>query len=211
MIILSFISNGPSLSSQVARALYDTPLHSVFSLNITKHISALDLDDDDNIVDSDDVDLGNSDEVLKWLVKNIDKWKTENKVLFNHIDGLNLLPIFAKMFNQVFTQISFLKTKLTSGKYKEEHLSDFACRFEYIVNNAALIQLNDVKVVLANTAQTNNYNTLRNNKEFFSSDKTITRNISAVKNSEHENSELANLFLQCIINASNFPDECINK
>ncbi|UOE89836.1 hypothetical protein LTQ02_04820 [Vibrio splendidus] len=198
LIILSFISNGPNLPFQVARALYDTPLHSVFSLNITKHISALDLDDDDNIVDSDDVDLGNSDEVLKWLVESIDKWKSENKVLFNHIDGLSLLPIFAKMFNQVFTQISFLKTKLTSGKYKEEHLSDFACRFEYIVNNAALIQMNDVKAVLANTAQTNNYNTLRNNKEFFSSDKTITRNISAVKNSEHENSEVANLFYNAL-------------
>lgn len=198
LIVLSFISNGPNLSSQVARALYDTPMHSVFSLNITKHISALDLDDDDNIVDSDDVDLGNNDEVLKWLVESIDSWKSENKVLFNHVDGLSLLPIFAKMFNQVFTQISFLKTKLTNGKYKEEHLSDFACRFEYIVNNAALIQMNDVKVVLANTAQTNNYNTLRNNKEFFSSDKTITRNISAVKSSEHENSELANLFYNAL-------------
>lgn len=198
LIILSFISDGSNLQSQIARALYDTPLHSVFSLNITKHISASDLDDDDNIVDSDDVDLGNTDEVLNWLVESINKWKSENKVLFNHVDGLNLLPIFAKMFNQVFTQISFLKTKLTSGKYKEEHLSDFACRFEYIVNNAALIQMNDVKVVLANTAQTNNYKTLRNNKDFFSSDKTITRNISAVKNSEHENSELANFFYNAL-------------
>ncbi|MEQ3493090.1 hypothetical protein [Vibrio sp. SSH13-20] len=198
LIVLSFVSDGHSLSSQLTRCLYDTPMHSVFSLNITKHISALDIDDDENIVDSDDVDLGNGDEVLSWLIESVDRWKSDNKVFFDSVDGLNLLPIFAKMFNQVFTQISFLKSKLTNKNYKEEHLSDFACRFEYIVNNAALIQMNDVKVVLANTAQTNNYNTLRNNKEFFSSDKTITRNISAVKSSEHENSEFANLFYNAL-------------
>ncbi|WP_146491450.1 hypothetical protein [Vibrio sp. T20] len=198
LIILSFISVGPNLQSQLARALYDTPLHSVFSLNITKQISELELDDDDSIVDNYDVGLGSNDEVLEWLVGSIERWKTENEAFFSHIDGLNLLPIFAKMFNQVFTQISFLKTKLTSGKYKEEHLSDFACRFEYIVNNAALIQMNDVKVVLANTAQTNNYDTLRNNKKFFKSNNTISRNISAVKSSEHENAELANLFYNAL-------------
>ncbi|RIW05829.1 hypothetical protein [Vibrio harveyi] len=198
MIILSFISAGPNLQSQLARALYDTPLHSVFSLNITKQISELDLDDDDGIVDNYDADVGNNDEVLEWLVGSIERWKTENKTFFNRVDGLNLLPIFAKMFNQVFTQISFLKTKLTSRKYKDEHLSDFACRFEYIVNNAALIQMNDVKVVLANTAQTHNYDTFRNNKKFFKSNNTIARNISAVENSEHENAELANLFYNAL-------------
>lgn len=200
LIVLSFISNGSNLSTQVARALYDTPMHSVFSLNITKHINTLEPDDDDHIVDGDgdDVDLENTDEVLKWLVEAVNSWKSENIKLFNLIDGLSLLPIFAKMFNQVFTQISFLKTKLTNEKYKEEYLSDFACRFEYIVNNAALIQMNDVKVVLANTAQTNNYSTLRNNKEFFGYDNTITRNISAVKISVHKNSELANLFYNAL-------------
>ncbi|MDG2825331.1 hypothetical protein P7M50_25605, partial [Vibrio parahaemolyticus] len=117
---------------------------------------------------------------------------------FDKIDQLSLLPIFAKMFNQVFTQISLLKTKVTNEKYKDEHLSDFACRFEYIVNNAALIQMNDVKVVLANTAQTDNYTTLRNNEVFSRVDKTITRNISEVKNSEHKNSALANLFYNAL-------------
>lgn len=198
LIVLSFISDGFSLSTQVAKALYDTPLHSVFSLNITKHINTLELDDDEHIFGGSDVDIENTDEVLKWLVEAINIWKSENKDLFNLIDGLSLLPIFAKMFNHVFTQISFLKTKLTNENFKEEHLSDFACRFEYIVNNAALIQMNDVKVVLANTAQTDNYSTLRNTKEFLAYDKTITRNISYVKNSNHKNSELANLFYNAL-------------
>ncbi|TNZ54435.1 hypothetical protein CGK45_24000, partial [Vibrio parahaemolyticus] len=64
--------------------------------------------------------------------------------------------------------------------------------------DAALIQMNDVKVVLANTAQTDNYTTLRNNEVFSRVDKTITRNISEVKNSEHKNSALANLFYNAL-------------
>ncbi|WP_338727916.1 hypothetical protein V8687_08805 [Shewanella baltica] len=198
LIVLSFISNGINLSSQVARILNGAPLHSVSSLNITKQISALGLDDDDDIVGSDNVDFGDNDDTLQWLVGSISDWKSKNKMFFSHVDGLNLLPIFAEMFNQVFTQISFLKTKLTNDRYKEEHLSDFACRFEYILNNAALIQMNDVNVVLANTAQTSNYNTLRDNKKFNSYDKTIRRNIIEVENSEHKNADLANLFYHAL-------------
>ncbi|MEI8614907.1 hypothetical protein P4S54_15055 [Shewanella sp. PP-He15 brown] len=195
LIVLSFISNRIYLPSQIERILNSTPLHSVFSLNITKQISALGLDDDD---DDDDDDVGGNDETLQWLIGSVSEWKDKQKDFFSQVDGLNLLPIFAKMFNQVFTQISFLKAKLINDKYKEEHLSDFACRFEYILNNAALIQMNDVNVVLANTAQTSNYNTLRDIKKFNSHDKTIRRNIIEVENSEHKNADLANLFYHAL-------------
>ncbi|MDG2747122.1 hypothetical protein P7M10_13455 [Vibrio parahaemolyticus] len=196
LIVLSFISNGINLSSQISRIMNDVPMHSVFSLNSTKHIGSL--KSDDPIVDSDDIELDDNKKTSRWLSVAIKKWHSDNNDFFDKIDQLSLLPIFAKMFNQVFTQISLLKTKVTNEKYKDEHLSDFACRFEYIVNNAALIQMNDVKVVLANTAQTDNYTTLRNNEVFSRVDKTITRNISEVKNSEHKNSALANLFYNAL-------------
>ncbi|HGS4463377.1 TPA: hypothetical protein ACMDOB_003251 [Vibrio metschnikovii] len=202
LIVLSFISNnGTSLTSQIVRIMNDAPMHSVFSLNSTKHIGSL--KSDDAIIDNDDMEMGDIElddnkKTSKWLSDAIKKWHSDNKDFFDKIDQLSLLPIFAKMFNQVFTQISLLKTKVTSEKYKDEHLSDFACRFEYIVNNAALIQMNDVKVVLANTAQTDNYTTLRNNELFSRVDKTITRNLSEVKNSEHKNSSLANLFYNAL-------------
>lgn len=196
LVVLSFISTGINLPSQVARIMNDVPMHSVFSLNSTKRIGSS--KSDDPIADGDGVELDGNEETSKWLSVAINDWQANNSEFFDNIDNLDLLPIFAKTFNQVFTHISFLKSKLASKDYEEEHLSDFACRFEYIFINSALIQMNDVKAVLANTAQTSNYSTLRNNESFFSYDKTITRNISAVKSSEHKNAELANLFYNAL-------------
>ncbi|MEZ8237536.1 hypothetical protein AB6C73_03610 [Vibrio splendidus] len=195
LIVLSFISNEINFTDQVSKILNDTPMHSAFSLNSTKRIGELeDVNEENNHYGS----FESNDITLKWFVESIQKWKKENVTFFRNIDCLNLLPVFSKIFNQVFTQMSFLKSKVSNEKYKDEHLSDFACRFEYTFINSALIQMNDVRAVLANTAQTDNYATLRDNEVFFRVDKTITRNISAVKNSEHKNSELANLFYHAL-------------
>ncbi|KIP75167.1 hypothetical protein SN10_08695 [Vibrio harveyi] len=203
LIVLSFLSTGINLQSQIAKIMNDTPLHSVFALNSTKHIGVSTPEDEDTTSDesimiSEEIKLGDNKSIDTWLSIAINDWQATHSDLFDKIDNLELLPIFAKIFNQVFTQISLLKSKLGHRNYKDEHLSDFACRFEYIFINSALIQMNDVKAILANTSQTSNYEIFRDNDIFNSRDKTITRNKSFVEQSEHENAELAKIFCKAL-------------
>lgn len=197
LVVLSFISEGINLKSQIQQIMNDTPLHSVFALNSTKHIGTS-ISDDDSMMREENIEFARDEDTGIWLSIAINDWKATHSELFDQIDNLELLPIFAKIFNQVFTQVSLLKSKLEHGNYQDEHLSDFACRFEYIFKNSALMQMNDVKVILANTAQTYVYETLRNNEIFSKVDRTIERNTKYIESSEHCNAKWANLFINAL-------------
>ncbi|MEZ9548541.1 MULTISPECIES: hypothetical protein [Vibrio] len=197
LIVLSFISTSINLQSQIARIMNDTPMHSVFSLNSTKHIGSS-KSDDNHINDGDDMGLESHEQTSKWLSIVINDWQANNNELFDKIDNLDLLSIFAKMFNQVFTQISLLKSKLDHKDYEGENLSDFARRFEHICVNSALMNINDVNVVTANTSLTRNYETIRDYTVFSKTDRTLIRNFENLKNSLHPDKSIGVLFIEAL-------------
>lgn len=192
IIVLSFINSGVNLTSQLERIVADIPLHSIFSLDGKKHVEIDDEYDEDAVVESESVN-----ELAPWLSSEIEVWKNENKKFFSQVDGLSLIPIFAKVFNQVFTQINLLKVKFRGKAYEGETLNDFARRFEHIFVNSALMNVSDVSVVKANTSLTRNHTTIRDFKEFLKSDRTLVRNYENLINSENRD-DIKVLFIKAL-------------
>ena len=146
------------------------PFYSIFNANPTKVIK--DGESDEGIDESGTVDSKlKSSEIL---YNSIDKWKEKNKNLFDNIDSAELISIFAYMFNKTFTALNLNKS--FRSRYEDEHLSDWARRFEFILVNSAMTASIKGSAVNANVALTKNYNTLRDYNEFKKYDRTIIRN-----------------------------------
>lgn len=179
IIVLSFVNNGVNLTSQLERIVADIPLHSIFSLDGKKHVEINEEYDDEDVV----VESESANELTPWLSSEIEVWKKNNKAFFSQVDGLSLIPIFSKIFNQVFTQINLLKVGFKGKAYEGETLNDFARRFEHIFVNSALMNVSDINVVKANTSLTKNHKTIRDYSEFSKRDRTLVRNYENLINS----------------------------
>ncbi len=192
IILLSFLSTGDSFENQLSRIMSDIPLHSVFYLDNRKHVE-YEATEDDEVIEA-----GKRNESASWLLSEIETWKKDHNEFFSKVDGLSLIPLFARVFNQVFTQINLLKSRFKGKAYEGEMLSDFARRFEHILVNSALMNINDVDVVIANTSLTTNHETIRDYTAFSKRDRTLIRNFENLKNSLHENAEKGVLFVEAL-------------
>ncbi|WP_318465248.1 hypothetical protein [Photobacterium leiognathi] len=173
IIALSFLYPNPVPKEVLFTLLQRAPLHSILSFSTTKTINRIGKEPFDSSFDDESNYEANINATVNYLYSEIARW--QQHIRGYNLETLELIPLFEVLFNQVFTQISLLKQKMNTG-YGEEHLSDFARRFEHIMMNSAYIQISRQSVVLANTSVTSNYDTLRNFTQFRSSDRTLMRN-----------------------------------
>jgi len=115
------------------------------------------------------------------LAIQIKKWEDVHKDKLTELSDLSLIPLLHSVFNKVFTQLHILRTEIsTTKKYSEEHLTDTARRFEYIVVNAFASFLQEDYVIQANVAIGAQVKTLRDHKSFMSVDRTLYRNLKGI-------------------------------
>jgi len=106
-------------------------------------------------------------------------WQLEHQDLLVRLESEpSLLPLIHNVFNKVFSLLQLFKEN-GDVPVNGETLPDFVKRFEYITVNAfSSFLVNDSIVVKANTAQTKTLATLRNYKQFRSSERVFTRNVA---------------------------------
>ncbi|KZN41021.1 antiviral RADAR system adenosine triphosphatase RdrA [Pseudoalteromonas luteoviolacea] len=160
----------------LSKILHRRPFYSIFNMAPTKMITG----------DSDEGDEEDYEEELlegkmytaNWLNKEIQDWKIENEGLFDSIGGERLIPIFSYIFNKTFTAFHVFKFEnfVKQSGNSDEHLTDFAKRFEYMLINAAYTAMIDGTAIQASVAITSNLETLRSHNAFNRYDRVLSRN-----------------------------------
>jgi len=156
------------------RAIFKrTPFYSIFSMNPTKVIT-----EDMSEMSSED-NFEEYDEAISDIVEELYDWFVKNRI--DSLKGLNLIPLISMVFNKVFSQLNVLRMNLLDRKkYKDEHLSDLARRFQYIYINALTTFLKDGVIINANVSTGARSDVVRDFSEFSKADRTLLRNISGV-------------------------------
>jgi len=150
-----------------------TPFYSIFSVNPTKVIT--EEMNEGNIDDN----FEEYDEAVSDIVDQLYDWYVSNRI--DSLEGRNLIPLISMVFNKVFSQLNVLKHNLLDKKkYKDEHLSDLARRFQYIYINALTTFLKDGVVINTNVATGARSDVVRDFIEFSRADRTLSRNISGI-------------------------------
>ena len=116
----------------------------------------------------------------KTFPEQIDDWCEMYEKDLKELQTKNLIPLLHAVFNKVFTQLYIIRKK--SFKLNEdEHLSDIAKRFEYLVINAfASFMKEDGIISHANPALTADVSTIRYEDNFKKRDRVLTKNISGL-------------------------------
>jgi len=164
-------------TDQLSEIIERVPFYCVHAINPTKYLEG-------------EEELGpeipdSSEEAydISSLVKKIEEWEKTHKVKLAELGGLSLLPLLHYVFNKVFTQLHLLRTEISASKnsaakkYKTEHLTDTARRFEYMVINAFSSALQEKYVIQANVGIGTKVETLRNHEKFMNADQTLSRNM----------------------------------
>ncbi|NOU52262.1 hypothetical protein HG263_17165 [Pseudoalteromonas sp. JBTF-M23] len=188
LIAYSFLSptvDQKKLTDNIMAILSRAPFYSIFNMNMTKAVFN---DDDDAETDELERTQSTQASTAAELSNRIAKWHSDNKALFEQIDTRKLTELFAYMFNKTFTAFNLfkyqnlLKTEdrrslfRKSQGYKDEHLSDLATRFNYMLLNSAYSAGVQGEAIAANVAITSNYSTIRDRAEFERTDRTLMRN-----------------------------------
>ena len=173
------------------------PFYSIHAMNPTKFVDDEDMSDgedfrtnDEESKDSNESNESNdskdsnesnerNDSISKFA-KEIVVWCEKNKERLTELQNKNLIPLLHAVFNKVFTQLYIIRKK--SFKLNEdEHLSDIAKRFEYLVINAfASFMKEDGIISHANPALTADVSTIRYEDNFKKRDRVLTKNISGL-------------------------------
>ena len=172
LILFSFVNKSIDIEKDIYNILGRRPFYSIFNASPTKVIQDGDYEEE---VEKESDSKRSSAEIL---AGKINEWKINNRAFFDKINSSDLISIFSFMFNKTFSALNLYKSNKT---YTDEHLTDLARRFELILVNSAMTASIKGNAINANVAQTDNYSTLRNYKEFEKYDRTITRNNEKLK------------------------------
>ncbi|HAT8031756.1 TPA: hypothetical protein GF039_05505 [Citrobacter rodentium] len=156
------------------------PFYSIFSMNPTKVV-------DEENDDGSEPDFSQKlDDSINELVEDIYIWATSNKL--RAFKNKNLIPLMTCVFNKVFSQINVLRKNVQDRvKFRDEHLSDLAKRFEYMFINAIFTFIREGVVVNTNVATGAAPARVRNLSEFNRYDKTLSRNMSGILSVKEDN------------------------
>jgi hypothetical protein len=186
IIFYSFVKSGNSKTQKnnLLHILRKTPFYSVFNMASTKAILSEEEENVDllNVSDVRPELEQNDDITSEVLSRLIQEWKSQHQDFFSSFDSKLLVTIFAYMFNKTFTALNTFKQEVFSkGSFgrktkTNEHLTDFAKRFEYMLINSAYTAAIQGVAVQANVAFTDNHNTIRSASAFNSSDRVLKRN-----------------------------------
>ena len=160
------------------------PFYSIHAMNPTKFVDDEDMSDGEDYRTNDEEsndskDSNESNDSISKFAKEIVVWCEKNKERLTELQNKNLIPLLYAVFNKVFTQLHIIRKK--SFKLNEdEHLSDIAKRFEYLVINAFASFIKDGIISHANPALTADVSTIRNEDNFKKRDRVLTKNISGL-------------------------------
>ncbi|OTQ27728.1 antiviral RADAR system adenosine triphosphatase RdrA [Gilliamella apicola] len=163
------------------------PFYSIHAMNPTKFVDDEDMSDGEDFRTNDEKsnesndsnDSKDSNDSISYFAKEIVVWCEKNKEKLTELQNKNLIPLLYAVFNKVFTQLHIIRKK--SFKLNEdEHLSDIAKRFEYLVINAFASFIKDGIISHANPALTADVSTIRNEDNFKKRDRVLTKNISGL-------------------------------
>ena len=137
-------------------------------------------DSNDSNDSKDSKDSKDSNPSKKTFPEQIDDWCEMYGKDLKGLQTKNLIPLLHAVFNKVFTQLHIMRKK--SFKLNEdEHLSDIAKRFEYLVINAFASFMKEEGIIIhANPALNAAVNTIREKSRFKSSDRILTKNIEGI-------------------------------
>ncbi|PTP38198.1 hypothetical protein CWO07_06770 [Vibrio splendidus] len=177
------ISNNVKVNNwgvQLKEIMERVPFYSVHAMNPTKYLEQ-EGEEHSLLQSTDSQDEINNNYDYSSLTSKIMEWEKTNRPKLSGLKSYSLLPIIHSVFNKVFTQLHILRTEVSTSKnYPEEHLTDIARRFEYIVINAFASFLKDDHAIQANVAIGAQVSTLRDHKIFMSVDRTLSRNIKGI-------------------------------
>lgn len=181
LLVASLIK--PVLASQeqwedyLKALLKRAPFYCIHAISPTKYMSDGNSENLEEDLDSkDNVELAKT---ISAIAEKMVQWQVNNRDLLLDLNSKpSLLPLLHNVFNKVFSLLQLFKEN-TKIPVQGETLHDSILRFEYITVNAfsTFLVQNDV-VVKANTAQTENLDTLRDYGAFKGSDRVFTRNVT---------------------------------
>ena len=178
---ISSKDNNIDWEKQLQFTLNSPPFYSIHAMNPTKFVDDEDMSDGEDFRTNDENsnDSNDSNDSIKDFAKQIDDWREMHEESLKGLQTKNLIPLLHAVFNKVFTQLHIMRKK--SFKLNEdEHLSDIAKRFEYLVINAFASFMKDGIIIHANPALNAAVNTIREKSKFKSSDRILTKNIEGI-------------------------------
>ena len=212
------------------------PFYSIHAMNPTKFVDDEDMSDGEDFRTNDEEsnegkDSNDSNESnesndsndskdsnlskKKTFPEQIDDWCEMYEKDLKELQTKNLIPLLHAVFNKVFTQLHIIRKK--SFKLNEdEHLSDIAKRFEYLVINAfASFMKEDGIISHANPALTADVSTISNEENFKKRDRVLTKNIEGLvifdSKKEVKNDRIASLLLSAIWNHPLFKNNNVSS
>jgi hypothetical protein len=159
------------------KILSDAPFYCIHAINPTKYTTQEEGANSDEI---DEVDEEVAEQASKYgfeisFAQDLATWSVKHSIILSLLQRESLLPLLHAVFNKVFTQLHLLR--INHNKLEDEHLSDTARRFEYIVINAFATFLKKSGVVKANLASSARSATIRNHSDFINKEHVFTRNV----------------------------------
>lgn len=153
------------------------PFYSIHAMNPTKYIrDGAEGDESEASQDASDKD----DQLIAELAVKLESWSSTYTPRLKSVVAVSLLPLLSAVFNKVFSQLNLVR--LEKKNFKNEHVTDFVKRFEYILVNAFATFLKDGMVYKANIAMTKNSELFRETSEFTSREHVFTRNVKELVN-----------------------------
>ena len=178
---ISSKDNNIDWEKQLQFTLNSPPFYSIHAMNPTKFVDDEDMSDGEDFRTNDENsnDSNDSNDSIKDFAKQIDDWREMHEESLKGLQTKNLIPLLHAVFNKVFTQLHIMRKK--SFKLNEdEHLSDIAKRFEYLVINAFASFMQGGIIIHANPALNAAVDTIREKSKFKSSDRILTKNIEGI-------------------------------
>lgn len=172
--------DGKTVFLNVDRIMKSKPFYSVISLAETK--IAIEGEEGTEVLKSE------SDKTLSSVVVYalLDVWKRDNKIVLSKINHINLVPVLSYCFNSVFTAMNVIKgnysTPTTKSNYDNEHLSDMILRLKYNFLNSLLRSGIYGDAVYANVLVGAKSETVRDEKNIASFERTYYRNKLILEN-----------------------------
>ena len=212
------------------------PFYSIHAMNPTKFVDDEDMSDGEDFRTNDEEsnegnDSNDSNESnesnesndskdsnlskKKTFPEQIDDWCEMYEKDLKELQTKNLIPLLHAVFNKVFTQLHIIRKKRFKLN-EDEHLSDIAKRFEYLVINAfASFMKEDGIISHANPALTADVSTIRYEDNFKKRDRVLTKNIEGLvifdSKKEVKNDRIASLLLSAIWNHPLFKNNNVSS
>lgn len=212
------------------------PFYSIHAMNPTKFVDDEDMSDGEDFRTNDEEsnegnDSNDSNESnesnesndskdsnlskKKTFPEQIDDWCEMYEKDLKELQTKNLIPLLHAVFNKVFTQLHIIRKK-NFKLNEDEHLSDIAKRFEYLVINAfASFMKEDGIISHANPALTADVSTIRYEDNFKKRDRVLTKNIEGLvifdSKKEVKNDRIASLLLSAIWNHPLFKNNNVSS